>query len=255
MFWKFVECTFGKSGRYRTDCSRGYAPSSELVFASGTPDTWTEPASPVCPVCPDDCMSPATSVAATSRLSSSTQRRARHRCKACDSPFLTASSLEVHARDLCHKTFACSEPGCDKSYCRMDLYTRHKKDHKPSEMHHCAFCPRNRVKSFKRKDHLTQHVRNCHRKMGSPGDTPHLDGPRRDSNTDSTYSCTSHNGDKDNSSVPRMVDDRMELISDTDSVLSALDTRDLIHEMMRRQSEQSTVLRRLEQRLEGTRGS
>ncbi|EME49263.1 hypothetical protein DOTSEDRAFT_68136 [Dothistroma septosporum NZE10] len=252
--WAYADAAFWEPYACQPDSTTflgSYSPRCGPALASNTPDIWTEFASPVYSVSPDECMSPATPVMETSRSSRSTQRRDRHRCKECDSRFLTASSLETHARDLFHKTFVCSEPGCDKSYCRMDLYTRHKKDHKPSKMHFCDHCPRNRAKSFKRKDHLTQHVRNCHRKLSSFHDASDLNDPRRTLDQESTYSRPFHDSDEDNSSVPRLMGHRRDISSNTDNIFSALDTRNLLHEMMRRQSEQSTVLRRLEQRLEG----
>lgn len=82
----------------------------------------------------------------------------------CGRPFENANSLERHAKSSGHRAFSCRVPGCDKSYCRRDLWTRHRRTHtlKPV-MHICELCrQQNRPKEFSRRDHLRQHVRNCH---------------------------------------------------------------------------------------------
>lgn len=89
--------------------------------------------------------------------------RMPHQCTECFQGFLTASALEQHARTRSHRCFVCLEPECKKSYCRRDLFTRHKRTHRQLGMYNCATChQQDQTKAFSRKDHLRQHIRRCH---------------------------------------------------------------------------------------------
>lgn len=85
-------------------------------------------------------------------------------CEVCGRSFESAHSLEGHAKSSGHRAFSCRFPGCDKSYCRRDLWTRHRRMHTSEPvLHICELCrQQNRTKKFSRRDHLRQHVRNCH---------------------------------------------------------------------------------------------
>ncbi|KAI4938755.1 uncharacterized protein J4E92_000036 [Alternaria infectoria] len=54
--------------------------------------------------------------------------------------------------------------GCEKQFSRLDTYQRHQRTHREdSKRFPCKYCKKYRGKNgFKRKDHLTQHVRNYH---------------------------------------------------------------------------------------------
>lgn len=82
-------------------------------------------------------------------------------CRKCYRRFENAYSLEQHAKISGHRIFVCPVLGCDMSYTRRDSWTRHKRSHN-LELR-CELCPEgDQRKTFKRKDHLLTHQRNCH---------------------------------------------------------------------------------------------
>ncbi|KAK3071746.1 hypothetical protein LTR53_008074 [Teratosphaeriaceae sp. CCFEE 6253] len=86
-----------------------------------------------------------------------------HTCTVCCLVFATAQILEQHARASFHRLYICEYPGCRKSYYRRDVYVRHKATHKQATSHECMACRQAGEKRvFRRKDHLDQHIRNCH---------------------------------------------------------------------------------------------
>ncbi|KAK3072818.1 hypothetical protein LTR53_006137 [Teratosphaeriaceae sp. CCFEE 6253] len=86
-----------------------------------------------------------------------------HTCTVCSLLFPTAQILEQHARASFHRLYICAQPGCRKSYYRRDVYVRHKATHKQATSHECMACRQAGEKRvFRRKDHLDQHIRNCH---------------------------------------------------------------------------------------------
>lgn len=63
-----------------------------------------------------------------------------------------------------YKGWRCTEPSCGKLYARRDTYIRHRATHK-DKSHACMTCQSdNKQKVFTRKDHLNEHIRNCHSK-------------------------------------------------------------------------------------------
>lgn len=107
----------------------------------------------------------------------------KHACRECDEVFTTGYRLEEHAKKYNHRCYVCTVPGCGKSYCRRDVLLRHTLKHKTSKLP-CKVCQ----KSFKRKDHLFQHLRSQH---------PDSDGARDSS---ALYSVTH--------SKPALIDNR-----------------------------------------------
>ncbi|KAM0723296.1 hypothetical protein Q7P37_001497 [Cladosporium fusiforme] len=84
----------------------------------------------------------------------------RRECSHCGQWFDGLRSLEEHARRESHKAWRCSD--CGKRYSLRTTYQRHRATHKEGT-HSCVRCERiGKRKVFKRKDHLTEHVRNCH---------------------------------------------------------------------------------------------
>lgn len=94
----------------------------------------------------------------------------RHICSECDSVFETLQGLDRHTKGSSHKAWKCEQPGCTKEYARRDSYLRHRMKHGNSS-HPCLEClSRGKQNLFIRKDHLGEHIRNCHSKgSGSSG--------------------------------------------------------------------------------------
>jgi hypothetical protein len=88
----------------------------------------------------------------------------RLECFACGKTFSHLRALDKHTRSLAHKAWRCREPGCGKSYARRDTFLRHRSTHSDNS-HACLDCLRDgKKKAFKRKDHLSEHIRSCHPK-------------------------------------------------------------------------------------------
>lgn len=87
-------------------------------------------------------------------------------CPECNRTFGNLSALDKHAQNTSHKAWRCSEPGCAKNYSRRDTFLRHRTTHRDDTLiYACNFCWRDKKhKAFKRKDHLKDHIRNCHSK-------------------------------------------------------------------------------------------
>jgi hypothetical protein len=82
----------------------------------------------------------------------------------CNQRFDNIQSLEYHTKNTLHKAWKCAEPNCRKMYARRDTFLRHRATHRDNS-HACVLCRHeNKQKVFKRKDHLKEHIRNCHMK-------------------------------------------------------------------------------------------
>lgn len=83
-------------------------------------------------------------------------------CAECYHSFPTSQDLESHARSISHKAYRCEE--CGKGFSRRDTFGRHVATHNTAAGNHaCKACEQdNKVRIFKRKDHLEQHIRNRH---------------------------------------------------------------------------------------------
>jgi hypothetical protein len=114
----------------------------------------------------NDFISSGSSVSNSSRETSKDARsddEVRYCCSECAQVFPLSCELEDHARVTRHKAYACPEPGCDRGYHRRDVYVRHSNSHRDTPLHICKICDDpQQLKSFKRKDHLRQHIRAMH---------------------------------------------------------------------------------------------
>ncbi|MCJ1316490.1 hypothetical protein MMC15_001811, partial [Xylographa vitiligo] len=82
-------------------------------------------------------------------------------CHECGVDFGVTSSLDCHAWEVMHEVRRCK---CGKGFTRIGDLARHLQNfQRGSAKFPCTHCRRHRGdKSFKRKDHLTQHLRNYH---------------------------------------------------------------------------------------------
>jgi hypothetical protein len=107
----------------------------------------------------------------TTRSNSSTETECsheedqqRHICQECNKLFKNLRELDQHTKRVPHKAWRCPEPSCGKMYARRDTFLRHRAAHK-DKSHACSICAfHNKQKFFKRRDHLKEHIRNCHSK-------------------------------------------------------------------------------------------
>jgi hypothetical protein len=89
-------------------------------------------------------------------------------CQECNKLFRNLQELDQHTKRVPHKAWRCAEPSCGKTYARRDTFLRHRATHK-DKGHACSICSHhNKQKVFKRKDHLKEHIRNCHSKGVEP---------------------------------------------------------------------------------------
>ncbi|KAK4547390.1 hypothetical protein LTR36_001046 [Oleoguttula mirabilis] len=108
----------------------------------------------------------------------------RYKCTECKVPFANSYKLEQHAKAAGHKAYACEDARCRKSYYSRSSYVRHVASHKGPGPHVCKVCARyNQHKTFKRKDHLVQHERNCHPTEVSRVPSNQVAGIKRSSST------------------------------------------------------------------------
>lgn len=87
-------------------------------------------------------------------------------CSECTRTFDNLSALNKHTQSTSHKAWRCVEAGCGKTYARRDTFLRHRVAHRDDALNHvCLVCLQiNKRKVFRRKDHLRDHMRNCHSK-------------------------------------------------------------------------------------------
>lgn len=85
-------------------------------------------------------------------------------CHQCGEVFWCREALSGHAASTGHAAYACEEVGCEATCSRYDVYVRHKALHREDVPRFpCPHYKRHRGRDgFKRKDHLTQHLRNYH---------------------------------------------------------------------------------------------
>lgn len=85
-------------------------------------------------------------------------------CSECGAAFSSRHKLSEHAEETGHAAFICGQSDCGSAFSRYDTYERHLKIHEDdAKRYACPHCKKHRgVNGFKRKDHLTQHLRNYH---------------------------------------------------------------------------------------------
>ncbi|KAF2140768.1 uncharacterized protein K452DRAFT_51003 [Aplosporella prunicola CBS 121167] len=85
-------------------------------------------------------------------------------CRQCGQGFPFITSLSEHAASTGHAAFACTVEGCESAFSRFDVLRRHQESHQSvTARFPCKYCKRHRgADSLKRRDHLTQHLRNYH---------------------------------------------------------------------------------------------
>jgi len=104
----------------------------------------------------------------TSQSAYKDHMRAMHQdvltCDECMYAGKSQYEIALHASSTGHASFICKHDGCEKKFARLDTYQRHQRTHREdAKRFPCKYCRKYRGKNgFKRKDHLTQHVRIYH---------------------------------------------------------------------------------------------
>lgn len=88
-----------------------------------------------------------------------------YQCAKCSEMFETHEELNRHCQSSQHAGYVCRFDFCGAEAMRLADLNRHQLIHRTSiPRHPCPHCREYRGKNgFKRKDHLTQHIRNYHR--------------------------------------------------------------------------------------------
>lgn len=99
------------------------------------------------------------------------------RCSDCGIECNSVGGLEWHASRMSHAAFLCPENGCNSTFNRTNVLRRHYLNHvADAQRYPCPHCKKYRGKNgFKRKDHLTQHLRGYHH-IGEGENTRPADG-------------------------------------------------------------------------------
>lgn len=79
-------------------------------------------------------------------------------CAECHSSLLTSADLEQHANSLSHKAYACDQTSCPETFSSNTTCYQHKETHRIGPGYQCPLCS----KSFRRRDHLLEHIRSPH---------------------------------------------------------------------------------------------
>lgn len=89
-------------------------------------------------------------------------RSNKWQCSQCLESFSKSYKLDTHAKESRHRAYSCES--CGRSYVRQSTLARHRATaHGPSADHVCEHC--SGPKSFRRRDHLRQHLREVHRRI------------------------------------------------------------------------------------------
>ncbi|KAF2123107.1 hypothetical protein BDV96DRAFT_14387 [Lophiotrema nucula] len=85
-------------------------------------------------------------------------------CTACGASFSSQGGLGYHTSVTGHTGLACRYEDCGKTFSRLDTFSRHQRNHQEDASRFpCKLCKKYRGSNgFKRKDHLTQHMRGYH---------------------------------------------------------------------------------------------
>lgn len=92
----------------------------------------------------------------------SVREKGRWKCPECPETFPKALLLDAHAKESRHRAYRCED--CTKTYVRQSTLARHwGAAHGPGTGYSCVYCRDvDHAKSFRRKDHLRQHLREVH---------------------------------------------------------------------------------------------
>lgn len=87
-----------------------------------------------------------------------------HPCNECGAASVDIKQLRTHAATTSHRSFNCVLDTCNSTFTRDDSLRRHVlSKHLEMQRFPCTMCQKYTGQAaFKRKDHLTQHLRNCH---------------------------------------------------------------------------------------------
>jgi hypothetical protein len=81
-------------------------------------------------------------------------------CNECSLHFADDSALDFHTRQTQHGPHACI---CGVTFTRLDDVDRHLQTFNPMMLYPCSYCNKHSgPNSFKRQDHLSQHLRGYH---------------------------------------------------------------------------------------------
>lgn len=83
---------------------------------------------------------------------------AANTCATCSNSFSNNSQLEQHAAKFKHGAYLCI---CGKAFSRLSALRRHIEESPQVYEYQCPLC--HDTKSFKRRDHVEQHLRLVHR--------------------------------------------------------------------------------------------
>ncbi|CZR70122.1 uncharacterized protein PAC_20023 [Phialocephala subalpina] len=88
------------------------------------------------------------------------QPLAANTCQQCNIRFENKITLDNHAKQTQHGTYACV---CGETFSRFDCLNRHLDRFNPGVLHPCLYCSKySGSNAFHRRDHLIQHLRNFH---------------------------------------------------------------------------------------------
>lgn len=93
-----------------------------------------------------------------------THLQAAHPCPECGFAGTCLNDLRDHAAGTGHSPFTCFHQSCESQFSRPDSLERHIAQHLESQpRYECPHCYKhNGDRAFKRRDHLTQHLRGYH---------------------------------------------------------------------------------------------
>lgn len=96
------------------------------------------------------------------RERSSVRQKGKWKCPECPEIFPKALLLDAHAKESRHRAYRCED--CTKTYVRQSTLARHwAAAHGLGTGYSCVYCSDvDHAKSFRRKDHLRQHLREVH---------------------------------------------------------------------------------------------
>lgn len=155
----------GMLGTEDTDASRPWRMSETNLFSADTVRKEMEASTSVCDALTVDSTLNGPKRRGAIRSGAISDGPRAYTCTQCDESFQASHQLEHHGKITSHRTYVCTEQACSKSYSRRDVYVRHMATHSERHIHECTLCAAaGNHKVFKRKDHLTQHIRNCHAK-------------------------------------------------------------------------------------------